>query len=139
MATMGRPTELSSKNWKVVLPIIDTALSFNATWPQINVQLVEASLKDIKHFKIPTRYQFARYLQHIHDMTYAQYKEKRMENIALSIRQKMYSEALNGNTVLLIFLAKNYCGMSDTPGSNNTNAPSDEKKPLVLAYARPND
>jgi hypothetical protein len=139
MAIMGRPTELSSKNWAVVMPIIDTALSFDASWPQINVQLVQVSLiGETKYFKIPNRYQFQRHLQRKYNMTYAQYKEKRMENVKLSVKQKMYSEAMNGNTPLLIFLAKNYCGMSDTPGKFENN-PTDQPAQLTLAYAKPSN
>ena len=45
--------------------------------------------------------------------------EKGRTEAKTTLRQAMLKNALSGNAALQIFLAKNWLGMSDNPGSNN--------------------
>ena len=45
------------------------------------------------------------------------------ENMRQSLRRKMLETAMSGHAVMLIFMAKNFLGMSDNPGSAQDQAP----------------
>ena len=48
---------------------------------------------------------------------------KGRENMRQSLRRKMLETAMSGHAVMLIFMAKNFLGMSDNPGSAQDLAP----------------
>lgn len=50
-----------------------------------------------------------------YDLTYAEYRDKKMAGVRHTLVQKAMMYALGGNTALLIFLLKNLCGYQDMP------------------------
>lgn len=46
-------------------------------------------------------------------MTFLEYKRKKSESVKISVLQKQFQEAMEGNTSLLIWLGKNMANQSD--------------------------
>lgn len=54
---------------------------------------------------------------------FADYLTKGRENLKISLRRSMLKTAHGGNAAVLIFLAKNLLGMSDSPVDSESNKP----------------
>ena len=49
-----------------------------------------------------------------HDMTFAEYCEKKMAKAKHNLRKKMYETAMAGNVTMQIWLSKNWLGFKDS-------------------------
>lgn len=70
-----------------------------------------------------------RRIQEDKGLTFAEYKELKMDKVRLKLQQKIISKALNGDNVALIFALKNYCGWAD-----KKEVEVDQKAPFKFAY-----
>jgi len=50
-----------------------------------------------------------------HDMTFTEYKHYKMGKSRLSLKQKAFKMAMNGDKTMMIFLLKNWCKYQDSP------------------------
>ena len=46
-------------------------------------------------------------------MTYDEYKKMKAQRVGYNVAQKLYDEGMKGNITALIFLSKNFAGMTD--------------------------
>lgn len=54
-----------------------------------------------------------------YNMTFAEYRDKRRDNVRIKLVETALDKALTGNITMLIFCLKNYCGWSDNPKEFN--------------------
>jgi len=50
-----------------------------------------------------------------YNMTFAEYRNKKMAKTRMTLTQKALEMALNGNATMMIFSLKNLCGWADMP------------------------
>lgn len=72
----------------------------------------------------------ARRIREKYDMTFAEYRNKKMAKVRMSLVQKAIELAMNGDRTLMIFSLKNYCGWSDNPAEQL----EDKSKVIQLSY-----
>lgn len=99
---------------------VDAALDYCAErqllkWGEESCKKTIKAAREVIERRIRERY----------DLTFTEYKSKRIEPIRIKLRQKQIQVAMAGNCTMLIFLGKNYLGQSDknehVVESHNTN------------------
>ena len=59
-----------------------------------------------------------RKIKELHNLTFAEYKDEKMDKVRLKLQQKAIQMALKGDRVMLIFCLKNLCKWADKIDSN---------------------
>jgi hypothetical protein len=96
---MGRPRkEFSTHDWK----LIDTALQFKQEATQVADLLDDCSARTL-----------ARRIREKYNLTFVQYRDKRMSKTLHNLFSKQYEVAMAGNVTMLIWLGKNYLNQTD--------------------------
>jgi len=62
-------------------------------------------------------------------MTFAEYRNKKMANVRLTLVQKAIQMAKAGDRTMLIFSLKNYCGWADNPDLADYGEEKDYREP----------
>lgn len=108
MAVMGRPRK--EMDWHLLdsLVALDAQLDYCAE-KQLEKWGEESSKQTIK----AAREVIERRIRERFDITFTEYKHKRLEPLRISLRKKQIEVAMKGNVTMLIFLGKNYLGQSD--------------------------
>jgi hypothetical protein len=110
--SVGRPKK--EMNWEV----LDSILQFGASLLDCS-ELCEMSEDSIQ-----------RKIKEKHEMTFSEYRDKKMSRMRVKLLRKQYEGAMAGNTALLIWLGKQYLGQSDKNESKN-----DESHTIQLKYS----
>lgn len=116
--------------------VIDTALQYGATLNETHLSCklsqIDVSPKTIERF-----------INDKHGMTFGEYKNYMMGIVRLRIKEKIATLALQGNTALLIFAAKNLCGWADKIENKIEEKPTKElieqAKELITEYEKSKD
>lgn len=130
---------MSKKHYKkpedrdAISKVIDTSLQYGATASECQLSLRMAGYdwctKTIERF-IADKY----------NCTFGEHRNYMMGVVRLKIKEKIVSTALQGNTALLIFAAKNLCGWADKVENKIEEKPTKElieqAKDLIREYER---
>ena len=92
---MGRPRK--EFNWEK----LDAVLQYGA-WQIDCADILDVSMDTIE-----------RRIREKFDMTFAEYRNKRMSRTRMRLAQKQIEAALGGNITMMIWLGKQYLGQSD--------------------------
>lgn len=116
--------------------VIDTALQYGATLNEAHLSCKLSGL-DVSPKTIE------RFINEKHNMTFGEYKNYMMGIVRLRIKEKIATLALQGNTALLIFAAKNLCGWADKIENKIEEKPTKElieqAKELIASYEKEKD
>jgi hypothetical protein len=93
----GGGSERIDFDWKT----LNAILQFKATQPQC-ASILECS-EDLIANRIKEKY----------NLTFSEYRHQKMAKVALSLWQKQFELAMQGNVTLLIWLGKQLCEQSD--------------------------
>jgi hypothetical protein len=97
---------------------LDAILRYKAT-------IVDCSeMLDVSHDTVE------RNIKKKYDMTFTEYRDKKLTHTRLSLIQKALEQAKTGNTTMLIFCLKNLCGWSD----KMEHGFEKDKQTIVLKY-----
>jgi len=101
----GRPKK------PVPMDTVDAACQLNATANQVR-QILASQGFIISHDTL------VREIERIHKMSFAEYRDQKVDLTRLKLVQKAVKMALDGNVVMLIFCLKNMCNWRDKVEGN---------------------
>jgi len=127
MPVMGRPRK--ELDWHLLdsLVALDAQLDYCAEkqlekWGETSCKQTIKAAREVIERRIRERF----------DITFTEYKNKRLEPLRISLRKKQIEVAMKGNTVMLIFLGKNYLGQSDKVEQQIEHNVPEDKGSLIL-------
>ena len=114
---MGRPRKT------IDMDVVEAACQFNATCDQVVEVLAAKGC-------LVSKNSIVRAVKSMHNMTFEEFRDKKVDLTRLKLVQKAVNMALNHNNVtMLIFCLKNLCKWSDKPAEGFEDAPD-----IILNY-----
>lgn len=101
-----KPKKMGRPRINVPMDVVDASCRFNATANQVLEVLAGQGLKISQDT-------LARAVEKMTGMTFAEYRDKKVDLTRLKLVQKAVTMAMDGNPTMLIFCLKNLCNWKD--------------------------